>query len=582
MTIALHGIGVGISTTIATGRAALLQRGTPDIAPQHVEEHLVTAEVDRLFDAVSQTRLRLAGLKTSIPASTPADIIEFIDMHLLMLADRTLSEAPAALIRDQHFTAEWALQIHRNTLVNLFDEIEDAYLSTRKDDVNHIINEIQITLLGQQPQTFASKILAGRIAVASDFTTADIIQLHNQHIAGFVSETGGPMSHTAILARSLGLPAVLGVHHTTRFIDDDDRLIIDASNNSVIVNAEAKAVAYFQARAAAETDRRYELDRLTSEPAISLDGSPVILLGNIELTEDMDATLRAGADGVGLYRTEFIYMNREDVPDEEEHFQYYSAVVEKLQGKPLTIRTLDLGADKTTGVNQRESTSHCANPALGLRGIRLCLQEPDLFLPQLRAILRAAVAGKVNIMLPMLSSLEEIISVRNIIELTRSQLKADGINCAGNISLGGMIEVPATALMADAYARELDFLSIGTNDLIQYTLAVDRVDENVNYLYDALHPAILQLVRTVIVAAATHDTPLAMCGEMASDPRYTRLLLGMGLRVFSMQPGSLLTVKHVIRNTDITQLDPLVTEILASDNAHRNHVLLEQLNADIV
>lgn len=360
------------------------------------------------------------------------------------------------------------------------------------------------------------------------------------------------MSHTAILARGLGIPALVGVHHATQILRQGERLIVDGKQGTLLATDEKSILDHYRNLIRKSEQRATSLLMLIKKPAITLDGETAQLMANIELPEDIEATRSLSADGVGLYRTEYLFMNRSGTPDEEEQFTAYSQAVEGLNGLPITIRTLDLGADKRLDNCSQESTT--CNPALGLRAIRLCLKEPKLFRPHLRAILRATALGPVKIMIPMLSNLQEVYQIKAMLQETKESLTRDGLDYADNICVGGMIEVPAAALAADAFARELDFLSIGTNDLVQYTLAIDRIDDEVNYLYDPLHPSVLRLIQMVIDAGKRHNIPISMCGEMAGDPRYIPLLLGMGLREFSMQPGSLLEVKRVVRSLDAASL----------------------------
>lgn len=534
------GNGIGITRGIAIGDAHILQRDQLEINPRTIEKKQIRGEIERFRQAVSNARRRLQGIRQKIPKTTRSDIIEFIDTHLLMMNDAALVEVPIDLIRKHAYAAEWALQLQRDALAQVFNTMDDPYLRTRRDDVEHVVNQIQKALLELDEEPEAE--LTGKVILAQDLTPADTILMRHQGIAAFITEFGGPMSHTAILARSLGIPAVVGVHSITRILRHGEQVVVDGEQGVVLADADPATLAHYTQRIDSAGQRQIRLRSLIGQPTTTRDGTRIQLMANIELPEDIQATRDLQADAVGLYRTEFLYMNREGVPDEEEHYQTYRQVVEGLDGIPITIRTLDLGADK-----QVDGAASSCNPALGLRAIRLCLKEPKMFQPQIRAILRAALHGPVRIMIPMLSNLQEIRRLKQIVADTRVRLDAEGIAHAGNIPIGGMIEVPAAALAADAFSRELDFLSIGTNDLIQYTLAIDRVDDEVNYLYDPLHPSILRLIQMVIEAGHKAGVPVSMCGEMAGDPRYIPLLLGMGLREFSMQPGSLLLAKESLQ-----------------------------------
>ncbi len=432
--------------------------------------------------------------------------------------------------------------------------MEDPYLRSRRDDVDHVVQYILGFLLGEPtPDRSEDADLRGCVVIAHDLSPADTVVLRHK-VAAFVTEYGGPMSHTAILARSLNIPTVVGVHKVTDYFRQGETVVVDGEAGIVLADVDTSILAHYRQRMRVLEERRGHLRRLVGEPSLSADGIPVSLLGNLELPEDAVATQANGAAGVGLYRTEFLYMNRDGLPDEEEQLATYLEVIHDLEGAPVTIRTLDLGVDKQID-GSAVTCPPVRNPALGLRAIRLCLKESELFRPQLRAILRASAHGPVRLMIPMLSSLREIGSIFALIEQIRRELDRDGLAFDPGMPVGGMIEVPAAALCATAFARRLDFLSIGTNDLIQYTLAIDRIDDTVSYLYDPLHPAILRLIRMTIEAGRTCGVPVSMCGEMAGNPRYVPLLLGLGLRELSMQPGSLLKIKELVRGSRIARLE---------------------------
>ena len=551
--------GIGITPGIAIGKAHLLQRGLIEVSPRFVQISQVTNEIERYQQAVVNARHSISAIEKKIPKSTWSEIASFIDTHLLMLADATLSEVPIDFIRDQNCAAEWALQIQRDALVKVFDAMDDPYLRSRKDDVDHVINQIQKFLLQNKKGEDAPN-LNGCIVIAQDLAPADTILLRHQGVAGFVTEGGGPMSHTAILARGLGIPALVGVHHATQVLLQDEQLVVDGKQGTLLATDNKEILAHYRNLIRKSEQRATSLLKLIYEPAVTLDGETARLMANIELPEDIEETRSLAADGVGLYRTEYLFMNRSGMPDEEEQYAAYRQAVEGLDGLPITIRTLDLGADKQLDSCAQESTT--CNPALGLRAIRLCLKEPKLFRPHLRAILRASALGPVQIMIPMLSNLQEVRQLKSTLQEAKESLTRDGLKFAADISIGGMIEVPGAALAADAFARELDFLSIGTNDLVQYTLAIDRIDDEVNYLYDPLHPSVLKLIQMVIDAGKRHNIPVAMCGEMAGDPRYIPLLIGMGLREFSMRPGSLLEAKRVVRSLHAASLSKQIRKMM--------------------
>jgi len=579
MTIALHGRGV--SRGIAIGRVHILERGQPDIPEYKVDGKQVNKEIKRLKEAVSTAWQQLRSIRGHIPKTASADISSFIDTHLLMLEDSAFTQEAERLIKDMHYNAEWALKLQRDALAAVFKEMNDPYLRTRMDDIDHVANRVQRILLKQSPlqhETPGSR-LKGYIVLADNLTPADTVMMQHQGIVAFATEHGGPTSHTAILARSLGIPAVVGLHEARRYIHDGNQIILDGAKGVILIDPDERSLKVYQDRR--ERERKYYsgLIRLREAPARTADGTDIEILANIELPSDFDTVRNVGAAGVGLYRTEFLFMNRESPPDEDEHLQTYLSVLEKLEGLPLTIRTLDLGADKQIDVAQTGSVQ--SNPALGLRAIRLCLKEPGIFQPQLRAILRASAQGNVRLMIPMVSNTQEIEQVLQLIDDIKADLAENNIPFNNQLPVGCMIEVPAAAICADIFADRLDFLSIGTNDLIQYTIAIDRVNDEVNYLYDPLHPAVLRLIDSVLQAGKQANIPASMCGEMAGDKRNTRLLLGLGLRVFSVHPANLLEVKEVITESNINELQGLAQQALFAKTSDDVGKIMELMNAGL-
>jgi phosphotransferase system enzyme I (PtsI) len=579
MSLALTGIG--ISRGVAIGKAHIIVRGSLEVLESAIPPQFIEDEVTRYLDAIATARFQLRAIRERIPKETRADITAFIDTYLLMLDDATIVDTPVELIRDTGCNAEWALKKQRDAVVEVFEKMNDAYLRTRRDDVDHVINRIQRILMATgQSDLHVEGGLHGAIVLADDLTPAETVLLQHQGISAFATEYGGPLSHTAILARSVQLPAIVGVHGIQHYLQDGETVILDGLHGVLIADPDENILAHYRERQAQEARRRSELATLVRTPAITLDQTPIRLMANIELPEDIEVIVRENTQGVGLYRTEFLFMNRLAPPDEEEQYRCYTGVIEALNGKPLTIRTLDMGADKQ--VNGAATNGLCGgNPALGLRAIRLCLKDLGLFRPQLRAILRASAHGPVRMMIPMLSNTHELRQVLNLIEEAKHLLQRQGLVFDPHIPIGGMIEVPAAALSAAAFAKRLDFLSIGTNDLIQYTLAIDRVDDEVNYLYDPLHPAVLRLIKMVIDAGQSAGIPVAMCGEMAGDPLYTRLLLGMGLREFSMHPTALQEVKRVINQSSIGLLAPQVEALLQSGEADQINAQVEAINSSL-
>lgn len=574
MTLALH--GVGVSRGVAIGKAHIIAHNQLEIPEYRIEKNDLDAEIKRFERATSSARQQLRVIRNHVPKEVGTDIAAFIDTHLLMLDDAAIVEEPINLIREMCCNAEWALKLQRDALVNVFEEMNDAYLRTRKDDVVHVINRIQRILLKQsllRHEELDSR-LSGYIVLADDLTPADTVLLQHQGIVAFATEYGGPTSHTAILARSLGIPAVIGVHQARRYIHDDDEIVVDGTRGALVVSPDKRTLNHYKQRQREEKRYLTDLRKIRQIPTVTEDGVEIELQTNIELPRDFETVREVGASGVGLYRTEFLYMNRDTPPDEEEHYAAYSNVIQILDGLPLTIRTLDLGADKQVDGGRRAGPVP-SNPALGLRAVRLCLKEPALFRPQLRAILRASGLGPVRMMVPMLSNVNEMHQVLQMIEEIKAELEKQRIGFDRDIPIGGMIEVPAAAVCADVFARHLDFLSIGTNDLIQYTMAIDRVNDEVNYLYDPLHPAVLRLIHQSLKAGERAGIPVAMCGEMAGETEHTRLLLGLGLREFSVHPAVLLEVKQIIMHSRVKELAKLARKALNASSGLEVHQLME-------
>ena len=566
MTISIQGISV--TRGIAIGKAHCIKRDQIDTPQYIISRTDVNKEISRLINAIKNARKELKEIRDNIPSKTSINISEFINTHLLMLEDSALTEEPKKIIQDRLYNAEWALKLQRDALVNVFDEMADAYLSTRKDDVDHVVNRILRILLKQKPllDELPDEHLKNKIIVADDLTPADTVLMQHYEIAAFATEFGGSTSHTAILARNLRIPAVVGLHNAKKLIKNDDDVILDGSSGIILVNPDKNILKHYQKKQTEVKKYYASLKKFKDAPAKSIDGIPITLMANIELPEDFETVRDVGAAGVGLYRTEFLYMNRNSPPDEEEHFETYMEVIKALQGLPLTIRTVDLGADKEVDGVGRQSSHIRSNPALGLRAIRLCLKEPDFFRPQLRAIIRASAHGPIRIMIPMLTNTQEMQQILFIVDELKTELENKSISFDKEIKIGGMIEVPASAICADIFADKLDFLSIGTNDLIQYTMAIDRVNDEVNYLYDPLHPAVLRLIQTTIIAGQKANIPISMCGEMAGEKEHTKLLLGLGLREFSMHPATLLEVKEIINKTNIRELTELTKTALLPNN----------------
>ncbi len=577
-TFALHGIGV--SDGIAIGRAQLVSHATLEVAHYTIKAAQVEREIARFGEAIHDVQQELEGMHGAMTSGdVPGEFGAFLDVHWMILNDPTLAEVPKRLIAEQRCNAEWALTQQLNVLVEQFDQIEDSYLRERKSDVVQVVERVLKRLMGRPGVLPAPSAEAQTILVAHDLSPADVIQFKHHHYAAFLTDLGGVTSHTAIVARGLNVPAVVATHNARQMIRDGEMLIVDGGSNVVIVNPDHAVLAEYRLKQSEFELDKQKLKRLRTKPACTLDGFSVELFANIELPDDLKAALENGATGVGLFRSEFLFLDRDGLPTEDEQFEAYRKVAAGMRGKPVTIRTFDLGADKAKeGIDGLSRVA--PNPALGLRAIRFCLAEPRLFHTQLRAILRASHYGKVRILIPMLASASEIDQTLALIAKAKESLRDQGLPYDDVVEVGGMIEIPAAVLAIDSFLSRLDFLSIGTNDLIQYTLAVDRADDAVSHLYDPLHPAVIRLLAMAIGAAGKANVSIAVCGEMAGEVELTRLLLGLGLTNFSMHPSHLLTVKQRILTSELASIKPIVDRIRRADDSARIAVLLEKLNSD--
>jgi phosphoenolpyruvate-protein phosphotransferase (PTS system enzyme I) len=573
MSFTMH--GVGVSNGIAIGHAHLVSHALLEVAHYQIPKSAVAQEIARFEQAVDTVKHDLENIRSQLPASAPAELEAFVSTHLMILADKTLSEEPKNIIRSELCNAEWAIKQQMENVVAQFEQIEDEYLRERKQDVVQVVERIIKALLGHPSQAPLKPQESGIILVAHDLSPADAIQFKHHHFAAFITDVGGATSHTAILARSLNIPSIVALQRARDLIQDDELIIVDGTQGVVIVNPDRATLAEYRLRQEQWEIEQQKLKRLRLTKSMTLDGTKIELHANIEVPEDVIHAKAAGAAGIGLYRTEFLFMNRQEMPDEEEQFEAYRKVAEAMKNRPVTIRTLDLGADKQINPDTIRTVT---NPALGLRAIRLCLSEPQIFHTQLRAILRASHYGRIRVLIPMLSNLSELRQTLLLIERAKNSLRIEGIPFDEKIEVGGMIEVPAAALSAETFARHLDFLSIGTNDLIQYTLAIDRTDDAVSHLYNPLHPAVLHLVEMTIRAADKQGKQVCICGEMAGDTKMTRMLLGFGLRQFSMHPSHILTVKREVLRSDLPKLTSAVRPILRNQEMDRMEPLLQKLN----
>ncbi|UCG99653.1 MAG: phosphoenolpyruvate--protein phosphotransferase [Burkholderiales bacterium] len=588
----MTGVGIvsGTSPTIAIGRAHLLAPSELEARHYAIERKDVLHEVARLNNAFSLVRAEIDELARHVAADAPGEVRAFLDLHRMILDDPLLCDEPRDLVRSRLINAEWALTIQLEAVCKQFEAIDDEYFRSRSQDVRQVVERVMKALLSGSNTTVAlpPKPADGErlVLIARDLSPTDMLHLKERaevDVAGFVTELGGRTSHTAIMARSLGLPAVLGVASAREAVAEGDLVVLDAEAGRVRIQPETADLAQYRQRLRAQVESRIALRKLKSRLPRTKDGIAIDLMANIELPEDARDALDAGADGIGLFRTEFLFMNRDQLPDEDEQYEAYAKVARAMKGKPVVIRTLDIGADKVLSEKARRSLGIAAgaptvesNPALGLRAIRYCLAYPELFLTQLRAILRASSVGTVRILVPMLAHVHEVEQTLSFVARAREQLKERKAKYDARVPVGGMIEVPAAALSLPAFVRRLKFLSIGTNDLIQYTLAIDRADASVAHLYDHLHPAVLQLIARTIRVGGRARMPVAVCGEMAGELDLTELLLGMGLRQFSMHPAQVLSVKERLFTLSTKAAAKFAARVLRADDPLQIRKLIEK------
>ena len=580
MSFTLHGLPT--SPGIAIGRAMLMSHATLEVSHLTLAPRMVDKEIARFDAAIMAVKHELETMRETTEHA-PAELAAFIDIHTMFLEDPELVEKPREIIRERRCNAEWALVQQMEYLVDQFEQFDDPYLRERKFDVVQVVERVIKELVGR-PGRAVTKAAKGvteemLIVVAHDLSPADVISFKEHRFASFITDVGGGTSHTAILARSLAIPSVVGIETARSLIRDGEQLIVDGTRGVVIVNPDPRVLEEYQLRKNQIELEKSKLKRLKTAKSQTIDAVPVQLFANIELPGDVPGALAAGAEGIGLFRTEFLFLDRGDMPDEREQYEAYKKVVKGMGGRPVTIRTFDLGNDKDVHSDGMAAERVKTNPALGRRAIRLSLAEPRMFQTQLRAILRASKYGPVKLLIPMLAHAHEIDQTLAALEQAKSSLRGEKVVFDEKIEVGGMIEVPAAALAIGLFLRRLNFLSIGTNDLIQYTLAIDRSDEQVSALYDPLHPAILMLIAHTLASAEKVGIPVSVCGEMAGDPKLTRLLLGMGLRNFSMHPSQILEVKSHVLKSEVEVLAPIVRRMLRLDEPAKLLEALEKLNA---
>ncbi|MGE4452301.1 phosphoenolpyruvate--protein phosphotransferase [Castellaniella sp.] len=553
--------GQGVVRGYAIGRAVVMSAASLEVAHYRIADEDIESEQRRFTRAVDETVRDLGQMAGDLPADAPRELGVLLSVHAMLLQDPMLVQSVCQLIAERRYNAEWALTTQGQILVEQFSLMEDAYLRERGGDVRQVIERVLRALSGSVhwlPNLDAVAVDGSLIVVARDISPADMMRLRGGRFGAFLTDLGGATSHTAIVARSMNVPAVVGMGLVRTLVRDGDRLIVDGLNGLVLVNPSDAVLREYQERQAAFLRERDELKALRFAPAVTLDGIRIRMEANIELPEEAADALAAGAEGIGLFRSEFLFMGRPDLPDEEAQYEAYASVVRTMAGRPVTIRTLDIGADKTLDGEATVAT----NPALGLRAIRYCLANPEMFNTQLRALLRAAVHGPIRVLFPMVSHMHEIHAARRALARAAEELRAQGLPYDAGVQVGAMVEIPAMAIAIEPFAEALDFLSIGTNDLIQYVLAIDRGDTDVASLYDPMHPAVLRLIAHTINAGERVGKPVSICGEMAGDVRVTRMLLGLGLTGFSMHPQQLLDVKKEIRKAHSNALRVKVASAL--------------------
>ncbi|MEC9206083.1 MAG: phosphoenolpyruvate--protein phosphotransferase [Pseudomonadota bacterium] len=571
--------GTAVSKGIAIGQGHLFSKGQPNVEEEFIKKNLVTKEKNRFDLAIKETLDQFEFIKRNVNPSIQRNATMFLDTHIYLVKDKGFLKNIRKNITTKKFSAEWAVYSELKKMKKSFENIGDPYIKQRIDDISHIVLKILENLANKKIKPLKNlKIFKKCIIVADDLTPTDVLIMHESNVLGLISEFGGASSHSSILTRSLEIPTVVGAKNVQSIIKDKDIIILDGNEGNIILNPDKKALTYYKDLQKNYLKEKKALSTVLKKSNVTLDKKNVEIMINLELPQELKIINKTNIDGIGLFRTEYLYADRKDLPTEDEQFAAYKKIISKMKNLPVIFRTLDVGSDKEVSENIKTG-SVAKNPALGLRGIRHSLFEKNIFISQIKAILRAGYFGRIKILLPMITNLSEVKASLNLIAEAKNKLESEKKKFSSDFEIGIMIEVPSSAVLAKRFAKHVDFFSIGTNDLVQYTLAIDRIDDEVNYLYDPLNSAVLSLVKMTIDAGATNNIPVAICGEMAGDSKYTRLLMGMGLTSFSMHPSAIPEVKNIITNTDTTKIQKISEQIMNSDDVDEKNKLLKILNS---
>jgi len=579
MTLILKGIAV--SKGISIGKSYIFNKGNPSVEEEYIKKSSVPQEKKRFDNAVKKTLNQFEFIKQSVNPSIKKNAAIFLDTHIFLVKDKAFLNNVRENIKSKKFSADWAVYYELLEIKKSFENIADPYIKQRIEDIKHVVLKILENLNNKKVKPHKTfKNFKNCIIVCDDLTPTDVLIMHESKGLGLISEFGGPSSHSSILTRSLEIPTIVGVKSAQSIIKDNDTLILDGNEGNIVINPEKKALLYYKNLQQKYLRKKKLMSTILKKDNITLDGKRIEIMINLELPQELKIINRTNIDGVGLFRTEYLYADRKDLPTEDEQYFAYKKIIQKMKDVPVTFRTLDVGSDKEVSENIKTG-SVAKNPALGLRGIRHSLYEQHIFISQIKAILRAGHYGKVKILLPMITNISEVKSSLALIEEAKKKLGLEKKNFVKDFDVGIMVEVPSSAVLAKRFAKYVDFFSIGTNDLVQYTLAIDRIDDEVNYLYDPLNSAVLNLIKITIDAGKESNIPVVMCGEMAGDNSYVRLLMGLGLESFSMHPSAVPEVKNIITSTNAGEIKELSIQIIDTDDNDQKNILLDTLNKKI-